>query len=306
MEGMERKLAVLFADVSGRARLYERLNEAEAERAVDRCIKRMERAIEGFGGRLVKASGGEIMVLFETADAACQSAQDMQQRVSDLPPVSGVQLAIRIGFHVGPVMASGNEFTGETIDATAHIVGQAQSGQILCSGNAADELPGYLQEGLEAPWQPATGDVPVFQVPWQKTEDATLITAKPIAAKPAVAAGSSQATAKTASFAKLCLRYRGRSYVLDDKTPVLSLGRDEASDIVIEDRKASRHHGRVEKRGNRFFYVDRSTNGSYVVLAGEPEAMVRRTEIPLLGKGSVCFGSSGNDPTADCATFEFL
>jgi len=302
MEGRERKLAVLFADVSGSAKLYERLGDAEAERAVDRCIKRMERAIEGFGGRLVKASGDEIMVVFDTAETACQSAQEMQQRVSDLPPVSGVQLAIRIGFHVGPVEESGDNVAGETVNAAARVVGMARSGQILSSLQAASELPGYLREAIKDLGQSATGGTQIFEVPWQKPDE----TVPAAARKPAAATAKPPAAAESASLAKLCLRYRGRAYLLDEKTPVLSLGRDSGSDIVIEDRKASRHHARIERRGDQFFYVDRSTNGSYVTLASTPESMVRRSEIPLQGSGSICFGASGNDPAADCATFEYL
>jgi adenylate cyclase len=39
-----------------------------------------------------------------TPNDACQAAIAMQRRVADLPPVSGVQLAIRVGFHHGPVL----------------------------------------------------------------------------------------------------------------------------------------------------------------------------------------------------------
>lgn len=307
MEGMEQKLAVLFAGVSGSAKLYERLGEAEAERAVDRCIKRMERAIEGYGGRLVKISGGEIMVVFHNAEKACLSAHEMQQRVSDLPPVSGVQLAIRIGFHVGPVAETDNGFTGETVDIAAHIVGMARSGQILTSLQTLAQLSGQLRDAAKDLGQATdkANGVQVYEVPWQRPDETIPVAAKP-KAKAATAADKPGTAAETAAAAKLCLRYRGRAYLLDAKTPILSLGRDSGSDIVIEDRKASRHHARIERRGDKFFYVDRSTNGSYVALAGTQETMVRRAEIPLQGNGSICFGASVNDPAADCATFEYL
>ena len=38
---------IMFADVSGSARLFERLEDTEAAHAVERCIKRMERSITG-------------------------------------------------------------------------------------------------------------------------------------------------------------------------------------------------------------------------------------------------------------------
>ena len=88
MDDASPQLAVLFADVSGSARLHEKLGDAEAARAVDRCMKRMERAIEGFGGRIIRLIGDEIMVSFNSVDEAFQAAVDMQHRVADLPPVS--------------------------------------------------------------------------------------------------------------------------------------------------------------------------------------------------------------------------
>lgn len=313
MEGMERRLAVLFADVAGSTRLYERLGDTEADHAVDRCLKRMERAIEVFGGRLAKTSGDEVMALFGSAEAACQCAQEMQQRVSDLPPVSGVQLGIRVGFHVGPVTEKNGDCSGETVNAAAHVVGMARAGQILTSLQTAAQLSGSLRDNVRDLGQSTGGKgtgVQVVEVCWQRPED-TIPPAARKAAKPAPAREAKEEAPEEAAAGKknpprLCLRYRGRAYLLDEKTPILCLGRDSGSDVVIEDRKASRHHARIERRGDRYFYVDRSTNGSYVALAGMQETMVRRAEILLQGGGSVCFGASANDPQADGATFEYL
>ncbi|MBS1190666.1 MAG: family 3 adenylate cyclase [Rhodocyclaceae bacterium] len=308
MDGVQGKLAVLFADVSGSARLYERLGDAEAERAVDRCVKRIERAVEGFGGRLVATGGDEIMATFETAETACLAALEMQQRVADLPPVSGVKLAIRIGFHVGPVTEGDAGPIGETVKTAAHIVGFATSGRILASQDAIAELPAHLREGVRDPGLAAGkgGEVPMLEVVWQRAEETIPPAAKPPVEKTPAKPAAQAAAAAEKSSTKLCLRYHGRAYLLDNKTPILSLGRDSSSDVVIEDRKASRHHARIEKRGDQFVYVDRSTNGSYVTLAAAKETMIRRTEIVLLGAGSVCFGASANDPAADGATFEYL
>src|SRR5512146_2387517 len=97
-------VSVLFADVSGSARLHEKLGSAEALRAVDRCMKRMERTVDGFNGRIVKIVGDELMATFDHADEALQAAIEMQLRVADLPPVSGVKLEIRVGFSHGEVV----------------------------------------------------------------------------------------------------------------------------------------------------------------------------------------------------------
>ena len=295
MGGVERKLAVLFADVSGSTKLYERLGDTEALRAVDRCIKRMERAIDGFRGRLVKTIGDEVMATFADAEAAFQAAVEMQQRVHDLPPVSGVKLAIRVGFHFGPAIEDNNDVFGDTVNTAARIVGLAKAEQILTSKQTVDTLPQLLQQStrdLEQLSVKGKADgVHVFEVLWNETEELTMKADSILSQPPTV---------------KLCVRYRGRAYLLDEKTPALSLGRDHSNDVVVEDRKASRHHGRIERRGDKFFYVDQSTNGSCIAVAGEQETLLRREELLLRGTGKISFGSSSNDPLADCAYFEHI
>lgn len=296
MGGVERKLAVLFADVSGSTKLYEKLGDTEALHAVDRCIKRMERAIEGFRGRLVKTIGDEVMATFETAEDAFQAAVEMQQRVTDLPPISGVKLAIRVGFHFGPAIEDNNDIFGDTVNTAARIVGLANSEQILTSQQTVNELPRLLRDSTRDLEQlsvkgKAEG-VHVFEVLWHETDELTM--------------KASSITSGPRPSAKLCVRYHGRAYLLDEKTPFLTLGRDQGNDLIIEDRKASRHHARIERRGDKFFYVDQSTNGSYVAIAGEQETLLRREEMLLRSTGAICFGSSANDPQADCAHFEHM
>lgn len=84
-------------------RLIEKLGETEASHAVERCLARMERAVLGCAGRIVKQLNGELLALFDRADEAAQAAIDMQVRVADLPPISGVKLAVRTAFSCGTI-----------------------------------------------------------------------------------------------------------------------------------------------------------------------------------------------------------
>src|SRR5574343_53067 len=106
MSATQRKLTVMFADVSGSTALFEKLGDREAMHAVERCLKRMKRSIDGYKGKTVQIVGDELLASFETAEDACQAAIDMQQRIADLPPVSGLKLTIRIGLHSGVVTES--------------------------------------------------------------------------------------------------------------------------------------------------------------------------------------------------------
>ena len=300
MAGSERNLAVLFADVSGSTKLYERLGDAEALRAVDRVIKLMNRYIQTFKGRLVKTIGDEIMATFETAEDAFMAAVEMQQRVTGLPAVSGVKLTVRIGFHFGPCIDDGNDVFGDTVNTAARIVGLANSEQILTSKQAVDELPQLLVDSTRDLDQLAVKGkaegVHVFEVLWRPTDELTMM----------AGSGGASIAKPVQEIPRLCVRYRGKSFLLDEKSSLLTMGRDHNSDLVIEDRKASRQHARIERRGDKFMVIDQSTNGTYLAFKGEKEKFLRREEVMLQGSGTICFGNSVNDPQADYAEFEHM
>ena len=301
MSGNERELAVLFADVSGSTRLYEKLGDTEALRAVERCIKRMERAVDAFRGKVVKTIGDEVMAVFESAEEAFQSAGEMQQRITDLPPVSGVKLAIRLGFHFGPVIEDKGDYFGDTVNTAARLAGLAKAGQALTSGETVALLPELLQCSTRDLDQMSVKgkaeELHVFEVLWQEGEELTM-------KAPSIrAAGKSAAAVPNV---RLCVRYAGEVMVLDEKRPGLSMRRDAACDLVIRDRRASRNHGKIERRGDKYVLVDISTNGTYVQLKGETEFLLRREELVLRGSGRISFASPGDAEGADIAEFETL
>lgn len=293
-----RKLIVMFADVSGSAGLFERLGDTEAMYAVERCLKRMNRSIDGYRGRTVQIVGDELLATFESAEDACQAAIDMQQRIADLPPVSGLKLTIRIGLHAGPVFEEDDKLSGDVVNNAARIAGIARRDQILGSSSMVAELP--TPGVISVRPVPELGVVPengielaLFRIDWPGHESGVMMP-------------SPLGPSSVLPVDRFCVRYHGKAFLLDAKTPILTLGRDLACKLVIEDRKASRKHGRIEKRGDDYYLVDMSTNGSFVSRSGQPEVMVRHQEILLGGSGRICFGSSSNDPTADCADFEHL
>lgn len=294
LKNAERQATVLVGNVSGNARLHEKLSSGEALRAVDRCLKRMERAVEGFGGRVVKVIGDELMAVFDTADEAFQSAVEMQARISDLPPVSGVKLAIRVGFSQGLVNEGDGNVVGEAVSVAAHLAALATPDQVLASSSARSALSSTMQDstrdlGLLA----AKGQFPEMRI-------FDVFTPEPLSevSKPAQASAVSGGT--------FSLRYADETIVLDAVRRVINMGRSSESDVVVRDRRASRNHARIEWRGERVVLVDTSTNGTFVTFEGKPEFFVRREECVLQGRGVICFAASASSVDADCAQFYFL
>jgi len=290
--------SVLFADVSGSAKLHEKLGNTEALRAVERCMKRMERAVEAFGGRILKQSGDELKAVFGAADEASMAAIEMQQRVADLPPISGVKLAVRVGFSYG-MLEDDDASTGELVNTAAHLAGLAKPGQILISAQAQNALSPVLQLSTRDRGSVlAKGNFPAMQIFELIALDSSLLP---------IESGDSPGVAKSdvPQGSRLRLRYGEDLVVLDKRNPVVSMGRDADCDIVIHDRRASRRHVQIEWRdGNRFVVADKSTNGTFVTINGQPEIHLRREECVIHGKGVICFAASANTPEADSVEFE--
>ena len=293
-------LAVLFAEVSGKARLHEKLSGAEALRAVDRCMKRMERAIDAFGGRVIKTVGDGLVAVFGISDEALQAAVEMQQRVADLPPISGVKLEVRIGFSCGLVRETEGGVVGEAVNAAACLTGLAKSGQILIDLQAWDALSPPLRI-LAQPLDAALlRGKPVEMRVFEVVEPNSSL----LAANSATLSGESQAP--TSPEVRLRLRYAGKEIVLNNQRPIVWMGRDVSNDVLIHNCRASRTHAKLELRGDRIVFVDKSTNGTFVTVSGQPEFFLRKGECVLHGKGVLCFAASIVSPDADYAEFELF
>ena len=90
-------IAVLFADIAGSTRLYEKLGDAKALATISRCLELACDAGAEFGGRLVKMIGDEAMLVFPAADQAAAAAAEIQGRMSELAAVGDQRLAFRMG-----------------------------------------------------------------------------------------------------------------------------------------------------------------------------------------------------------------
>lgn len=301
MSEESRSLSVLLAGVSGSARLHEKLGAAEAARAVDRCAKRMERAVETFRGKTVEASGDEVMATFDHADKAAQAAVEMLERVADLPPVSGVQLEIRIGLAHGPVTTSAEgRLDGEAVTQAVWLAGHASPGQILTNAATASLLTAAL---------PAT----IRHRPLDVTDDHAIsggvVELQPSRPSPSIEhhLPADGASPVSGAALRLKLHYHERFFFFPQgDSGSFQMGRDETCNLVIHDRRASRQHATLVWRGERVVLIDKSTNGTYVTIENEPEQFVRRREFMLRGKGMICFSAPIASADADFVCFEFV
>jgi class 3 adenylate cyclase len=288
-----RIVAVLFADIAGSTKLYEVLGDATAKAMIDEALVEMSAVTARHGGRVIKTIGDEIMCVFDGADRGFIAATDLQNRVDKLPVVNGAKRRIRIGFHAGTVIEENGDVFGDTVNTAARMAGLAKGMQIITTRTTVDMLSPALRMGTRdiaaLAVKGKADDLAVCEVLWQESDDLTMTA-------PSVNLPQSQSV--------LILRHSGREIVMNQTRPAASLGRDASGDIVIADPKASRNHARIERRRDKFFLADQSTNGTFVTFTGEVELSLRREELMLRGSGSIVFGHSASESSVE--TVEFM
>jgi class 3 adenylate cyclase len=288
-----RKVCIVFADISGSTRLYEKLGDAEALRTVERCINRMERATQSQGGRVVKTIGDEVMAVFETVESGVEAAREMQRRIDELAPVGGFKLAIRIGLHCGMALVERNDVFGDTVNTASRIAGFAKAGQIVASVDCLAQLSPAVREATreidDVAFKGKSDSLRVIEVLWQDAAELTMLS------------GSMAPVSTTEVLLRLC--HGERVLILGAAQPLATLGRDAGSDVVIRDPRASRSHARIERRRDKYVLADVSSNGTYVSFGDEPEIVVKREEAILRGRGRLTFGHPWTPETAETVEF---
>ena len=144
------ELAILFADVVGSTKLYELMGDAKARVTVQDCIDRMTRATEEHDGHVIKTMGDEVMCTFENVDDAVEAAAKMQQMISDDLSVDDVPVAIRVGFHYGPVMLEEGDVFGGAVHTASRMTNQAKAAQIITTAVAVGKMSPDWQSW--SPW----------------------------------------------------------------------------------------------------------------------------------------------------------
>jgi adenylate cyclase len=281
---MEKELGVLYADISGSTRLYRTLGTEEAKHQLERCVKRMERSIESFKGSLVAPSFDEMVATFPTADDVLQAALDMQRRIADLPPVSGIRLTIRIGIHFGGVIDAPDGISGSAAEIGKSLLNLAGAGQIIsCDLTSRALSKTYLENlfpiadmSLSTPF----GESQLLEVKERPGRTVFRPTATTTASTPHLQE-------------RLFVRIDGKAYVVDNAAPRMSFGRDKDCSHTLHGSKASRHHAVIEKRGrNGFVLIDQSTNGTYLKIEEAGELKLQQGEAIIAGSGKIGFGHS--------------
>jgi adenylate cyclase len=274
--------AVMFADVSGSTKLYETEGDNVAHAAIEKCVNLMKEKTVAAKGRVIKTIGDEVMAAFPTADAAADAAIEIQTGIAELPMVGKTKIGVRIGFNFGPIVEREGDVFGDAVNLAARLSHVATRDQIITARDTVMKMSPMLKANTRGittiQVKGKNEEIQVFELMWQQSEDMTTLASHKSIYKP--------------KNAKLRILAQGTEVILSAERPSLALGRDASADMVVRERMASRAHGKIERRLDKFILTDHSANGTFITIEGDKEIILRREEFTLRAHGWIAFGQT--------------
>jgi class 3 adenylate cyclase len=273
--------AVLFVDVTDSTRIYESLGDTRAHALINRLLELLGKVAARHGGAVVKTLGDGMVCAFPLPDHAFQAACDMQAAAPDAAPE---RLAIKVGFTYGPVVLSGGDVFGDTVNVCARLVALANADQVLTTQQTVDALSPPQRTRCRQMFpirvRGRHEEIIACNVMWRTDPDLTEI-------------NLARATATRSRETVLKLSRAGQLHIVRSAGPAVRIGREKDNDVVVDSQFASRVHARVFAREGHFVIADQSSNGTYVLADGNSsEILLRREEAVLGERGWIGLGNS--------------
>jgi adenylate cyclase len=134
------RVAIVFADLAGYARLTVELGDEAALGAVERFVAAVEQTLP-VDARVIKTLGDEVMVVGPDAPALTAWAAELRSGVSPDDPLP------RIGIHYGEALYRDGDYFGRDVNQAARVVARAGGGEVLVTRPVVEAAAGV--EGLE-------------------------------------------------------------------------------------------------------------------------------------------------------------
>lgn len=270
-------IAILFADIGGSTKLYESIGDIEAHKLVAKSLQSMEVAIQSNSGTLLRTVGDAALASFPNCDMAFHAAKAIQEQHNTS------QLSVRIGFHYGPVIPDKGDVYGNAVNIAARIASLANLNEITTTESSVMLMSPALRQKaalLDSIQVKGINDpLPVYRLFWRPEDDS--VTAIQTAVSLSI---------RNPSNVEMELSYRGQSFVVNQKNPLVTIGRTDDCTLIINNDCASRNHASIELIQGKFYLNDKSTNGTYIIKAEQSPLFIRRESITIDQMGKIGAG----------------
>jgi adenylate cyclase len=264
--------AVVFSDISGSTKLYVEVGDERARQIVARTLDLWSALTTEGGGNVVQLRGDGMLCIFPTADAALTAVV----RMRDLPYQA--PLSMHAGLHVGAVLQEAEQLYGDVVNVAARMADIAKRFEVVMTAAAQQQLTNAarwrnlrLIRGVPVKGKPEPMDVYLL------AHDTRALT-------------DYRPPPRKAAAGRLTLRYAGTAHLMELGAAACVIGRDDACQIKIDHRLASRRHVSIECSAGKFFLHDHSTNGTYVSEQRSAPVLVHREIYQLKTSGVISLG----------------
>jgi class 3 adenylate cyclase len=293
--------AVLFADLTGSTKLFESHGNTIATQVVTRCTQMLGKHFAQAGGHVVKFLGDGLLVLFDQSDDAVEAASHTRdvlyecnmEHIDD----TSTPLGLKVGIEFGSVFEQRGDCYGDAVNVAARLGDRAESNEILLGESLYTRLPEskrMLCTGIDRiAIKGKAGLFRVWRFDWRRTAETTIT-------------GSVDLLNERGTVTKqrADIDMNGRHVQVSPVEGALVIGRSESCGLVIDDKRVSRRHARIEWIGGQCTLTDFSTNGTWVKFGRESELVIlKRDNCVLHGQGLIGLGAAPGDFTS--ATFSF-
>jgi predicted phosphodiesterase len=243
----------------------------------------MKDATHQFNGTVIKTIGDEVMSTFASVDEAMGAAVMMQSRISaESKQDDRIPVSIRVGCHFGPVVQEQNDIFGAAVHTANRMTSQAKARQIVISGETVEKMSSQLAEQTRqidvATVRGKMDEVALYELLWNPEEATSML--------PTIE-WENRGRNKVS---RMSLSFRDQTVEISDSRKSANIGRADDNDLVVKGNLISRIHAKVELRRGKFFLVDQSTNGTFLLNLHGEETFVRRDSTELQGEGTIGLG----------------
>ncbi len=149
---MNRRLAAILAsDVVGYSRLMESDEVGVLDALQSLRATLIDPIISAYSGRVVKLMGDGSLVEFASVVDAVAAATEIQSRLAkrNSDAADDAKIELRIGVHLGDVIADGDDIYGDGVNIAARLEGLAAPGGVCISQQALDQVETKLPLSYE-------------------------------------------------------------------------------------------------------------------------------------------------------------
>jgi len=291
MAQTQQTLAILFADIAGSTELYETVGDVEAHRRVAESLGAMSTAVKQHNGEVLRTVGDSTLASFDSCDNALLAACTMQELHKQTP------LAVRAGFHYGPVIPDKGDVYGNAVNIAARVASFAKTEEITATEFSISQLSEANRrranlldkiqiKGISEP-------VGIYRIAWEADE----------AMHTRVAHTATTAVTPNERLA-LELSTASAAYHLNKESPLLTIGRDDTCSVSIDGDRISRKHAQLQWAAGQIQLSDTSTNGTFVHRQGQAVLFVRRETVVLEGTGEIGLGCLPSEDATHAVRFD--